>query len=154
MVKGISSMSDISLFTIGFTKKNAETFFTKLKKAGVKKIIDIRLHNESQLAGFAKKDDLAFFLRELCSCEYRHEPLLAPTKEILDAYKKKAIDWEEYEKQFTKLMVHRKAYNLVRLKELDKTCFLCSEPTPEKCHRRLVVEYFKDFFKDVKILHL
>ena len=97
-------MTNVSIFTIGFTKKNAETFFNKLKNAGVKKIIDIRLNNVSQLAGFAKRDDLKFFLRELCNCDYRHEPLLAPTKEILDGYKKKKIDWIQYEKQFVKLM--------------------------------------------------
>ena len=97
-------MSNINVFTIGFTKKNAEVFFTKLKEAGVKKIIDIRLNNVSQLSGFAKKDDLAFFLRELCNCRYRHEPLLAPTKDILDGYKKKKIDWSEYEKRFKDLL--------------------------------------------------
>lgn len=147
-------MPNISLFTIGFTKKNAETFFTKLNEAGVKKIIDIRLNNVSQLAGFAKRDDLAFFLRELCNCGYRHEPLLAPTKEILDGYKKEEIDWVEYEKRFIKLMEDRKAHTFVSSEELDRACFLCSEPTPEKCHRRLVAEYLKENLKDINIMHL
>ena len=149
-----SIMNKIELFTIGFTKKNAETFFRKLEKAGVKKIIDIRLNNVSQLAGFAKKDDLAFFLRELCNCGYRHEPLLAPTKEILDGYKKKKIDWSEYETQFAKLMKNREVHTLISPEELDKACFLCSEPTPEKCHRRLVAEYLKSHLKNIKISHL
>ena len=147
-------MSNINVFTIGFTKKNAETFFRKLEKAGVKKIIDIRLNNTSQLAGFAKKDDLVYFLKELCNCGYRHEPLLAPTKDILDGYKKKKIDWSEYEKRFKDLLKERNAHTLVSSSELHKACLLCSEPTPEKCHRRLVAEYLKSHLKNIKILHL
>lgn len=147
-------MSNINVFTIGFTKKNAEVFFTKLKEAGVKKIIDIRLNNVSQLSGFAKKDDLAFFLRQLCNCEYRHEPLLAPTKDILDGYKNKKIDWSEYEKRFKDLLKARNAHTLISSAELHKACLLCSEPTPEKCHRRLVAEYLKSYLKNIKILHL
>ena len=147
-------MSNINVFTIGFSKKNAEAFFTKLKTAGVKKIIDIRLNNVSQLSGFAKKDDLAFFLRELCNCGYRHEPLLAPTKDILDDYKKKKIDWSEYEKRFKGLLKARNAHTLVSSSELHKACLLCSEPTPEKCHRRLVAEYLKSYLKNIKISHL
>ena len=147
-------MSNINVFTIGFTKKNAETFFRKLEKDGVKKIIDIRLNNTSQLAGFAKKDDLVYFLKELCNCGYRHEPLLAPTKDILDGYKKKKIDWSEYEKRFKDLLKERNAHTLVSSSELHKACLLCSEPTPEKCHRRLVAEYLKSHLKNIKILHL
>jgi len=147
-------MNKIELFTIGFTKKNAETFFRKIEKAGVKKIIDIRLNNVSQLAGFAKKDDLVFFLKELCECGYRHEPLLAPTKDILDGYKKKKIDWTEYEKRFIDLLKARNAHTLVSSLELHKACLLCSEPTPEKCHRRLVAEYLKTHLKNIKISHL
>ena len=100
-------MDNIKIFTIGFTKKNAETFFSKLRKAGVRKVIDIRLNNVSQLAGFAKRDDLKYFLNELCGCEYVHFPQLAPTKEILDGYKKKRINWVEYENQFIKLLKKR-----------------------------------------------
>ena len=147
-------MSNINVFTIGFTKKNAETFFRKLEKAGVKKIIDIRLNNTSQLAGFAKKDDLVYFLKELCECDHRHEPLLAPTKDILDGYKKKKIDWSEYEKRFKDLLKERNAHTLVSSSELHKACLLCSEPTPEKCHRRLVAEYLKTHLKNIKISHL
>ena len=147
-------MNKIELFTIGFTKKNAETFFRKIEKAGVKKIIDIRLNNVSQLAGFAKKDDLVYFLKELCKCDYRHEPLLAPTKDILDGYKKKKIDWSEYEKRFKDLLKARNAHTLVSSLELHKACLLCSEPTPEKCHRRLVAEYLKSYLKNIQIFHL
>ncbi len=147
-------MNNVELFTIGFTKKNAETFFRKLEKAGVKKIIDIRLNNVSQFAGFAKKDDLVYFLKELCECGYRHEPLLAPTKNILDGYKKKKIGWSEYEKRFKSLLKARNAHTLVSSSELHKACLLCSEPDPEKCHRRLVAEYLKSYLKNIQISHL
>lgn len=147
-------MSENTLFTIGFTKKNAETFFTKLRSAGVKTIIDIRLNNVSQLAGFAKRDDLIFFLKELCNCGYKHMPNFAPTKEILDAYKKKEIDWNEYVNRFSKLIIERKIENEIQDEELDNACLLCSEPTPEHCHRRLVAEYLKEKFGGIKIQHL
>lgn len=148
------AMNKINLFTIGFTKKNAETFFGKLGKAGVEKIIDIRLNNVSQLAGFAKKDDLIYFLKKICDCNYMHEPLLAPTKEILDGYKKKEIDWPEYQKRFNDLLKTRKAHTLVSSSELHMACLLCSEPTPDKCHRRLVAEYLKSHFDNIEIQHL
>lgn len=147
-------MSKISLYTIGFTKKSAKIFFSKLRNAGVSKLIDIRLNNVSQLAGFAKRDDLTFFLKELCDCDYKHMPDLAPTKEILDAYKKKQIDWDEYVRRFRKLIIERKIEKKITAEELDHACFLCSEPTPEKCHRRLVSEYLKDQFDDIEIKHL
>lgn len=147
-------MSKMQLYTIGFTKKNAQTFFSKLRKAGVLKLIDIRLNNVSQLAGFAKRDDLIFFLKEICNCEYRHIPNFAPTKEILDAYKKKQIDWEEYERRFSKLINDRKIENLITAEYLNNSCFLCSEPTPDKCHRRLIAEYFKEKLGNIEIKHL
>jgi len=147
-------MGQIKLYTIGFTKKNAETFFSMLKNAGVKRLIDIRLNNVSQLAGFAKKDDLAFFLKELCSCDYLHKPQLAPTKEILDNYKNKKIDWPEYVREFSDLIRSRKIEDEVSRDLLDNACFLCSEPKADKCHRRLVSEYLQNKFKDIKIIHL
>lgn len=147
-------MSKKILFTIGFTKANAQTFFSKLQKAGVKKLIDIRLNNVSQLAGFAKKDDLTYFLRKICDCDYKHMPILAPTKEILDAYKNNKIDWSEYVRRFTKLINERTIENQISSEELNNSCLLCSESTPEKCHRRLVAEYFKDKFEDIEIRHL
>ena len=147
-------MPKTNLYTIGFTKKSAKAFFSKIRNAGVTKLIDIRLNNVSQLAGFAKRDDLIFFLKELCDCDYRHMPDFAPTKEILDAYKKKQIDWDEYVQRFSKLIKERKIEKKISIEELNNACFLCSEPTPEKCHRRLVSEYLKDQFGNIEIKHL
>ena len=145
----------MEIYTIGFTKKSAKEFFNALRKAEIKRLIDIRLSNSSQLAGFAKRDDLAFFLRELCDAEYMHKPILAPTKEILDGYKKKRISWGEYEQRFKKLMADRKVEEVI-----DKDLFnvpavlLCSEPKPDKCHRRLVAEYLKEKWGETTIIHL
>lgn len=147
-------MREIRLYTIGFTKKTAEEFFTTLRKAHVKSLIDVRLNNISQLAGFTKRDDLAFFLREICQCDYRHEPALAPTEAILDAYKKKAMDWTEYEEGFSALLRERQAENRVDLATLDQACLLCSEPKADKCHRRLVAEYFRSRLGHIEIVHL
>lgn len=147
-------MSKITLYTIGFTKKSAKIFFSKLRNVGVTQLIDIRLNNVSQLAGFAKRDDLIYFLKEICNCGYKHMPDFAPTKEILDLYKKKQIDWNEYVRRFSKLIKERKIENKITAGELNNACFLCSEPTPENCHRRLVSEYLKDHFGDIEIKHL
>ena len=147
-------MAQSKLFTIGFTQKTAQEFFTTLKQAGVARIIDVRLNNVSQLAGFAKKKDLIYFLDELCGCDYMHKPQFAPTKEILDEYKKKQIDWNGYQLKFTKLMQDRSLENLIKENELKDSCLLCSEPTPDKCHRRLVAKYLKDKFENIKIVHL
>jgi uncharacterized protein (DUF488 family) len=147
-------MREIRLYTIGFTNKTAEEFFTTLRKAHVKSLIDVRLNNISQLAGFTKRDDLAFFLREICQCDYRHEPALAPTEAILDAYKKKAMDWNEYEEGFSALLRERQAENRVDLATLDQACLLCSEPKADKCHRRLVAEYFRSKLGHIEIVHL
>jgi uncharacterized protein (DUF488 family) len=147
-------MPKIKLFTIGFTKRTAQNFFSTLKQAGVSRIIDVRLNNVSQLAGFAKKNDLIYFLNELCGSEYMHKPQLAPTKEILDDFKKKEITWAEYERQFLTLIKKRSIENLIQTNELENACLLCSEPTPEYCHRRLVGEYFQTTFKNIEITHL
>jgi len=144
----------VNIFTIGFARKTAREFFTKLKDAGVKRVIDIRLNNLSQLAGFTKKQDIEYFLKEICKIEYVHKPEFAPTKSILDAYKKKEIDWEEYERQFQVLITERQIENLVTREQINNACFLCSEVTPEKCHRRLVVEYLQGHWRDVVINHL
>jgi uncharacterized protein (DUF488 family) len=126
-----------------------------LRKAGIKRLIDIRLNNSSQVAGFAKRDDLAFFLRELCDAEYMHKPILALTKEILDRYKKKKISWEEYEQRFKKLMADRKVEEVIQKDLFDvPAVLLCSEPKPDKCHRRLVAEYLKEKWRDITIIHL
>jgi uncharacterized protein (DUF488 family) len=141
------------LFTIGFTKKTADTFFSLLRNAKVKKLIDIRLNNSSQLAGFTKKDDLEYFTNVICGIPYTHMLELAPTQEILDEYKKDKGEWSIYEQQFLALMTKRKVENLNR-NDLDGGCLLCSEPEPHQCHRRLVAEYLRDKWGDVEIVHL
>jgi uncharacterized protein (DUF488 family) len=142
------------IFTIGFAKKSAREFFTKLKEAGVKTVIDIRLNNVSQLASFTKGQDLPYFLQEILGIKYVHKPELAPTKDILDAYKKKEIDWSEYEKQFRRLLLERRIENVITPQDADKSCLLCSEPKPDKCHRRLSAEYLRELWGNVKIVHL
>jgi uncharacterized protein (DUF488 family) len=145
----------VEIYTIGFTKKSAEEFFSKLKNAGIRRLVDIRLNNTSQLSGFAKQDDLVFFLMELCQAEYMHKPMLAPTKEILDGYKKKEITWEEYEQHFKKLMADRKVEEILDKRLLGiPTVLLCSEAKPDKCHRRLVSEYLRDKWGSLTIIHL
>lgn len=143
----------MKLFTIGFTKTTAERFFSRLKKNGVKKIADVRLNNVSQLSGFAKRDDLKFFARELCGIEYEYMPDLAPTKEMLNEYRKGNRDWNYYEKSFLKLMEKRHIENMDK-SILDGACLLCSEDKPHYCHRRLVAEYLQRNWSDVDIIHL
>ncbi|MBL6761249.1 MAG: DUF488 domain-containing protein [PS1 clade bacterium] len=140
------------LNTLGFTKKNAETFFSRLLNARVKKLIDVRLNNSSQLSGFAKKDDLAYFCRQH-GIDYVHMPELAPTKEILDDYKKHKGSWGDYEVAFHKLMTRRQIEKIDPL-EIDGGCLLCSEDKPHECHRRLVAEYLRDNWGNVEINHL
>lgn len=146
--------SMIELFTIGFTKKSAREFFTKLKEAGVRRLVDIRLNNKSQLAGFAKKEDLAYFLQEIGGIEYVYRPELAPTQDILDDYKKKKGDWQTYETKFLKLMAGRQVENTLPRELLDRGCLLCSEDEPHHCHRRLVAEYLAAKWGGVRITHL
>src|SRR5262245_42872203 len=123
--------------TIGFTKTTAERFFERLLKAGIKKVVDVRLHNTSQLAGFAKADDLAYFLKKIGDIQYVHQPLLAPTDPMLKAYKKEKGDWRAYEKRFLDLMEERRIEKRFNPEMLDGACLLCSEDTPYHCHRRL-----------------
>jgi uncharacterized protein (DUF488 family) len=144
----------MKVFTIGFTRKSAETFFTRLKDAGVKRLVDVRLNNVSQLAGFTKKDDLRYFTKAICGMDYLHVPALAPTADILDAYKKHKGDWGVYEQQFLGLMRSRRIEETVSPDMLEGGCLLCSEETPDHCHRRLVAEYLKDKWGDVEIEHL
>jgi uncharacterized protein (DUF488 family) len=143
----------MKLFTIGFTKTSAESFFSRLSKASVKKLIDVRLNNVSQLAGFAKKDDLKFFAKSVCNIGYEHIPDLAPTKDMLDEYKKSKGAWSVYAEKFLDLMARRKIEDIDRSR-LDEGCLLCSEDKPHHCHRRLVAEYLKEKWKDVEIQHL
>jgi uncharacterized protein (DUF488 family) len=146
--------NSITLFTIGFAKKSASEFFEVLQNAGVKKVVDIRLNNVSQLAGFTKKDDLAYFLQTIAGIGYEHRPELAPTKDILDGYKKKHLTWAEYQGRFAKLITERQIEKVVTPGELDHACLLCSEPKPDKCHRRLVAEYLKSRWDHVEIRYL
>lgn len=147
-------MAAIRLFTIGFTKKSAETFFTLLTDAGVKRVLDIRLNNVSQLAGFAKRDDLKFFLKVIGGIDYHHVPELAPTAEILDAYRKDKSGWPRYERDFLKLLSDRQVEGTVSRLFIHQGCLLCGEDTPDHCHRRLVAEYLRDHWGDVAITHL
>ena len=145
----------MDLHTVGFTKHSAEEFFGLLIGAGVTRLIDVRLRNVSQLAGFAKRDDLEFFLRKLCDADYVHQPLLAPSQELLDSYKKDLILWDEYENRFLELMAARKIENEVGADLFEGTpVLLCSEHSPEHCHRRLVGEYLNDRWGDVQMHHL
>ncbi|MFS8782844.1 DUF488 family protein [Synechococcus sp. R6-6] len=143
----------MKIFTIGFTKKSAEQFFNRLKQPGPVRVVDTRLNNTSQLAGFTKKRDLEFFLHEICKLGYVHLPELAPTQEILDAYKASG-EWSNYERQFLSLMAERRIEDQVDKSILDGGCLLCSEATPEHCHRRLVAEYLRRKWGDVEIVHL
>ncbi|NKC12756.1 MAG: DUF488 family protein [Gammaproteobacteria bacterium] len=144
----------MKVYTIGFTKKSAEKFFGKLHRAGVKRIVDVRLNNVSQLAGFAKRNDLEYFARELCGAGYVHLPELAPTKNILDEYKKNKSSWEAYEKRFMALMEQRRIEDKVPKDVLEEGCLLCSEDKPHHCHRRLVAEYLNAHWGNVEVEHL
>lgn len=144
----------MKLYTIGFTKTSAEGFFERLKKVGIRCLIDVRLNNVSQLAGFAKKDDLRYFMREIVKASYTHRPELAPTQEMLDAYKKSGGTWEEYAQRFLALMASRHVEDKVPRDQLDGACLLCSEDKPHHCHRRLVAEYLRDKWGTIEIEHL
>lgn len=144
------------IYTMGFTKKSAEIFFEKLKKANIQLLIDVRLNNKSQLAGFTKGSDLSYFLKEIVHCEYKHCDEYAPTKEILDDYKKGGEDWNLYVERFLPLMKSRLGIKnfMKKFGGYEKVCLLCSEPTPERCHRRLVAELIKEEFPEVEIRHI
>jgi len=145
----------MEICSIGFTQKTAEQFFTLLRRAGIRRLLDVRLNNSSQLAAFTKREDLAFFLKEICGADYRHEPLLAPTQDILDVYKKNKGSWLDYETKFLALMADRKIEDKIdRALFSVPTVLLCSEPTAEHCHRRLVLEYLRDKWGDLTITHL
>ncbi len=144
----------IRLFTIGSSGRSAEEFFAALQNAGVKRVIDIRLNNASQLAGFTKKRDLVYFLRVIANIDYVHTPEFAPTKEMLDGYRKKRIDWDEYERRFSHLLQGRRPVQRLDRDDFHEGCLLCSEPKPDHCHRRLVAEYLKREWRGVKIQHL
>lgn len=145
----------MKIYTMGFTQKDADTFFGKLEETGIQILIDVRLNNHSQLAGFTKEKDLTYFLKKICGCEYSHMASFAPTKEILDDYKKGKISWDEYEKLFIPLIEKREVEKIFEkyYSKYDKVLLLCSEPIPECCHRRLVAEYLARKV-DCEIIHI
>lgn len=144
----------VKLYTIGFTRKSAKRFFGLLRESGVGRVVDVRLNNVSQLAGFAKRDDLAWFLGELGGIGYRHAPELAPTRELLADYRKKRIDWSAYEARFLELMRERRIEERLDPETLAGSCLLCSEHEPHFCHRRLAAEYLDRHWGGVEAVHL
>ena len=144
----------IKLFTIGFTEKSAESFFNVLTINNVKKIVDTRINNVSQLSGYAKGNDLKFFAKSIGNIEYEHNINLDPTKELLSRYRDKKISWAEYEIEYLNLLDSRKISQKMDIEKLHENCLLCSEHTPEKCHRRLLAEYLKQTNTNIDIVHL
>jgi len=143
----------MNIFTIGFAQKSAEEFFKLLVDNNVKKLIDIRLNNKSQLAGFANAKHLPYFLK-LHNIDYEYKIDLAPSKELLNGYKDKSVSWEEYVKVYNQILIDRDVIKNISINELDNIVLLCSEPTAEQCHRRLMAEYLAHNFKDINIKHL
>lgn len=147
-------LHEMNICTVGFSKKNLREFIRKLQLAGVTKVIDIRLHNTSQLAGYAKKDDLEYVLG-LVGIGYEHHPELAPTEEILDGYKKKKFSWQDYERKFKEVLAQRNPMlSIDFLNEKGPVCLLCAEDKPLQCHRRLVAEYYAGHVEGLQIKHL
>jgi uncharacterized protein (DUF488 family) len=144
----------IKIFTIGYAGKNAREFFTILKQAGIRKVIDVRLYNTSQLAGFTKRQDIEYFLQAIVGAEYIHLPIMAPTKQLLNDYKKGLINWQQYEKQFKSIIAQRQIEKHLILQDMDMSCFLCSEAKADNCHRGLVAEYLAKHWQNVSIRHL
>ncbi len=144
----------INLYTIGFTNKSAENFFRLLNRNGVKKVIDTRINNSSQLAGFSKGKDLAFFVKEICNADYEHRVDFAPTRELLNSYRKGEIDWSKYTESYLNLLKTRAIEKKISQSQLESSCLLCSEDLPDMCHRRLLAEYLKQFYPEIKISHL
>ena len=144
----------INVFTVGFTKKTAAEFFEKLRASGVKRVVDVRLNKVSQLAGFSKRDDLKYFLKQILGIDYVEAPLLAPTQPMLDAYKKSKGHWEDYERQFLGLMEERRIEEKIDPAMIAGGCLLCSEDKPHQCHRRLVVEYLQKRWGNLAIKHI
>lgn len=146
----------MEIYSIGFTQTTAAHFFGRLSAHGVRRLMDVRLHPGSQLSGFAKDRDLPYFLRELVGADYVHEPLLTPTEDILKDFKRRsAIPWDEYERRFLALLRERRVEaQLDRTAFVTPTALLCSEATPEHCHRRLALEYLREHWGVIEIVHL
>jgi uncharacterized protein (DUF488 family) len=151
----LSAEPDMEIYSIGFTQKSARDFFGILKANGIERLLDVRLNNTSQLAGFAKQEDLAFFLKEICAAEYEHEPLLAPTREMFEAYKKAKGSWDVLARDYLQLIRKRKVETVLsRTRFKNRTVLLCSEATAEHCHRRLALEYLQEHWGGLSIRHL
>lgn len=144
----------IVIFTMGASKKDAATFFATLREAGVRRVLDVRLRNQSALGGFTRGRNLEYFLKTLLALEYVHRPDLAPTKELLEGYREKQIDWSEYERRFAEILAQRRPEEALAREELDGACLLCSEPKPDRCHRRLVAEHLGRAWSGVEVRHL
>lgn len=144
------------IFTVGSARKTAEEFFTLLEDNGVKKIIDVRLNNTSQLLAFAKYPDIEYFTRKILGGEYFHDKRFAPSEKILVRYKKNVIGWDDYETEFADLMTYRdiETYIADKYSTQENYCLLCTEVSPENCHRRLVAEKIREVLGDVEIVHL
>lgn len=153
-LRGRESGDCVKIFTIGFTKRQARDFFATVCGSGAKHVVDVRLNNVSQLAGFAKRDDLAYFLEAICGLGYVHCPMLAPSKDILYQYRRGDADWTWYEGSFLSLMKERAIEESVPRDVLADGCLLCSEYDAHYCHRRLVAEYLGEHWGDVEIEHL
>jgi len=144
----------VKLYTIGFTRKSASEFFGLLRESGAKRVVDVRLRNTSGLAGFSKKSDLPWFLRELCGMDYVHLPRLSPTDALLDGYRKRDITWDQYVPQFHSIIERRLIRAAIPQDIIADSCLLCSEHQPERCHRRLVAEHLQQHWGDIEIVHL
>jgi len=143
----------MKLYTIGFTKHTAEDFFEKLKFAGVKQVIDIRINKTSQLAAFAKGSDLPYLLNKTVGIGYLSKSELAPTKELLRNYRSKEITWEEFAAKYQNQIAESKVILSLNKGDFENSCLLCSEETAEKCHRRLLAEELSKFW-EIEIIHL
>lgn len=144
----------VKVFTIGYAGKNARKFFTMLKQTSIRKVIDVRLYNTSQLAGYTKREDIEYFLQTIVGAEYSYLPIMAPTKQLLYDYKKGVIGWQQYETQFKSIIVQRQIEKYITPQEIDMACLLCSEAKADNCHRRLVAEYLFGLWPNISITHL
>jgi len=150
--KGIITMK--KLYTIGYTQKSAEEFFSLLDVNGIQMILDIRLYNNSQLAGFTKQDSLQYFLEELLGVAYRCSSLMAPSKELFNDNRKNGLSWKDYEFRFNQIIRNRAIQHMIEEYQIDHTCLLCCEPEATNCHRRLVAEYLQRHFDGIEIIHI
>lgn len=147
-------MNETTIHTIGFTQKSAERFFGLLESAGVERVVDIRLNVTSQLAGFAKQKDLRYFLKAISGIDYLHLKSAAPTKALLDGFKKGGLSWADYEREYAALLAERNALDWLPATLRSGDCLLCSEHEPTHCHRRLLAEFFAGMTENARINHL